>query len=82
VWQADQHDEPTLAFNQGRDRAHVLPEDEVAFPVAGHSTIVCLWGTCTDVDRAAELALAVHDRMAERPTRRVTRAQMAGQFLP
>ena len=45
---------------------HALAEEQVAFPVAGHGPVVGFGGPFADVERAAELALAVHDRVAAR----------------
>src|SRR5437660_11609610 len=81
VGERDEHHETALAFHEGGNRAHLLGEDQVAVPVSRHSTVVGFGGTLPNVDGAAELTLAVHHRMAARPTSGVTPSQVAGEFL-
>jgi hypothetical protein len=45
-----QHHEPGRALDEGAYRRSVQPEDEVALPVAGDSSIVCLGGPFADHD--------------------------------
>ena len=59
--------EAALAFDEGGDGGHAFAEEQVAFPMAGHGPVVRLGGPFADVERAAELALAVHDRVAAGP---------------
>ena len=49
--------------------------------MAGHGPVVGFGGPFPNVERAAQLALAVHHRVALRSTRGVSRPQIAGQFL-
>jgi hypothetical protein len=49
-----------VTLDEGGHRAHPLPEDQIAFPVAGHGPIVGLGGPFADVDGPAKLALVVH----------------------
>ena len=81
VRQCDQHDEAGLAFHQRRHRVHPFAHQEVTFPMAGHGPVVGFGGPFPNVERAAQLALAVHHRVTPRPARRVPRPQIAGQFL-
>jgi hypothetical protein len=81
VRQRDQHDEAARAFDQRRHGAHALAHEEVAFPMAGHGTVVGFGRPFTDVEHAAQLALTVHHRVAPRPARRMPRAERAGQFF-
>ena len=78
--QPDEYHAAAVAFHQCRHRAHVFAEDEVAVPVAGNGTVVGLGGVLADVDRAAELTLAVDDRVAQRATGGVAPPQLAGEF--
>jgi hypothetical protein len=75
------HHEPGLALDERRDRAHVFAEDQVSFPVTRYGTIVGLNRAFADVDRATQLALAVHHRVAERSPVGAARPQEPGQFL-
>ena len=70
-----------LCVRPGSRSRHPLAEEQVAFPVAGHRPVVGLGGPFADVERAAELALAVHHRVAQRPAGGVSAAQIAGQLL-
>ena len=82
VRERDQHDEAGLAFHERRHRVHPFPHQEVTFPMAGHGPVVGFGGPFPNVERAAQLALPVHHRVTARPTRRVPRPQISGQFLP
>jgi hypothetical protein len=81
VRQRDQHHEAALAFHEGRHRVHALAHEQVAFPVAGHGTVVRFGGSFTNVERGSQLTLAVHHRVASRPASRVLGTQKASQFL-
>jgi hypothetical protein len=52
----DEYPEPGGTLDQGRDRAGaVLADDQVAFPVTGHSPVVGLAGSFRDVDHPDDL---------------------------
>ena len=72
VGQRDQHQEPGRAFDQGRDRAHALAEDQVAFPVTGHRAVLGFGRAFADVEdvRAGRRGRRAAGRLGRRIIRR------------
>ena len=84
VGQGEQHREPGGAFHEGAGLGlAVATDDEVAFPVAGHGTIVDLGGSFGDhdfvFDRSATLGVTGGDRARCAPF--TFRAQMFHEFF-
>ncbi len=51
-----QHHISGLAFHQGSDSRLVCPDDEVAFPMTRHGTVLDFGGTLRDHDHVTYLA--------------------------
>jgi hypothetical protein len=53
----EQHHIAAVTLDEGADGGLAFPHDEVAFPVAGHGTILDLGWTLGDHDHVTDLAL-------------------------
>src|SRR5207302_8410831 len=80
VRQADEHHEAGLALDERRDRAHALAEDQVTLPMTRDCPVVRFSRALADVHGVAELALAVHVRVAQRPPVRSTGPEMMSEL--
>ena len=76
--QRDEHQEPDLALHQRGDRAHVLAEDQVAFPVPGHGSVLGLGRPFGDVQRVRLAAVAVGQPHPLGPADHPAGAQITG----
>ena len=48
--EVQQDREPSGALNEGADRGALEPQDQIAFPVSRHSSVLCLGGALADHD--------------------------------
>ncbi len=81
VGQVHQHHVAGRALDEGANRrAVVLPDDEVAFPVAWYRPVLRLRRTFTDHDHRLGEARLTADRLAARAAAGASRAQGPGQL--
>ena len=60
---------------------HPFAHEEIAFPMAGHRPVFGVGGPFPNVERPSQLPLTVHHRVARGRRVRVSRPQIASQFL-
>ncbi len=80
VGQRDEHQEPGGSLHQGGDRAHVLAEDQVAFPVSGHRPVLGLCWPLGDVQRVRTPTTPVGQPDSFGPADNPAGAQVGRQF--
>src|SRR6266508_3767490 len=78
--QAQEHHEPGRALDERADRGAAEPEDQVAFPMAGHGPVGRLGGPLADHDLRPHEALAAFTRASARHPQRAPRAQAGRQL--